>query len=45
MPEGEIDLVARYTALIPARTIADILGLPREDIPRFTQLAYEVSRC
>ncbi len=44
MPEGEIDLVARYTALIPARTIADILGLPREDIPRFTQLAYEVSR-
>jgi cytochrome P450 family 103 len=44
MAEGEVDLVDRYSALIPARTIADILGLPREDIPRFTHLAYEVSR-
>ncbi|CAM3232963.1 MULTISPECIES: cytochrome P450 [Methylobacterium] len=44
LPDGEIDLVARYTALIPAQTIADILGLPHEDIPRFTYLAYEVSR-
>jgi cytochrome P450 family 103 len=44
MREGEVDLVERYTALIPARTIADILGLPRGDIPRFTALAYEVSR-
>ncbi|GJD66451.1 cytochrome P450 [Methylobacterium frigidaeris] len=42
--QGEIDLVERYTALIPARTIADLLGLPRADIPRFTRLAYEVSR-
>lgn len=44
MDEGAVDLVARYTALIPAQTIADILGLPRGDIPRFTRLAYEVSR-
>ncbi|KAA0122330.1 cytochrome P450 [Methylobacterium sp. P1-11] len=44
LEEGEVDLVERYTALIPAQTIADILGLPRDDIPRFTQLAYEVSR-
>lgn len=44
MPEGETDLVGRYTALIPAQTIAEILGLPRGDIPRFTRLAYEVSR-
>ncbi len=44
LPDGEVDLVARYTALIPAQTIADILGLPHEDIPRFTRLAYEVSR-
>jgi cytochrome P450 len=43
-PAGEVDLVERYTALIPAQTIADILGLPRGDIPRFTRLAYEVSR-
>ncbi|WP_407521253.1 cytochrome P450 [Methylobacterium oryzisoli] len=42
--EGEVDLVARYTSLIPARTIADLLGLPPADIPRFTRLAYEVSR-
>jgi cytochrome P450 family 103 len=44
MPDGDVDLVARYTALIPAQTIADILGLPHGDIPRFTHLAYEVSR-
>lgn len=44
MTEGEVDLVGRYTALIPAQTIAEILGLPRADIPRFTRLAYEVSR-
>ncbi len=44
MPDGEVDLVERYTSLIPARTIADILGLPHEDVPRFTRLAYEVSR-
>ncbi len=42
--DGEVDLVARYTAQIPAQVIADILGLPRDDIPRFTHLAYEVSR-
>ncbi|MEG9526624.1 MAG: cytochrome P450 [Hyphomicrobiales bacterium] len=44
LAEDEVDLVARYTSLIPAQTIADILGLPRDDIPRFTRLAYEVSR-
>jgi cytochrome P450 family 103 len=42
--EGEIDLVEHYAALIPARTISDLLGLPRDDIPRFTRLVYEVSR-
>jgi cytochrome P450 len=44
LAEDEVDLVERYTSLIPAQTIADILGLPRDDIPRFTRLAYEVSR-
>ncbi|SDM77788.1 hypothetical protein SAMN05216360_103348 [Methylobacterium phyllostachyos] len=44
LPDREVDLVARYTALIPAQTIADILGLPHDDIPLFTRLAYEVSR-
>jgi cytochrome P450 family 103 len=42
--DGEIDLVDHYAALIPARTISDLLGLPREDIPYFTRLVYEVSR-
>jgi cytochrome P450 family 103 len=42
--EGEIDLVASYSALIPARTIADLLGLPRADVPHFTKLVYQVSR-
>ncbi|WP_245291392.1 cytochrome P450 [Methylobacterium aquaticum] len=44
LPDIEVDLVARYAAQIPARTIAGILGLPQEDVPRFTHLAYEVSR-
>ncbi|WP_455985695.1 cytochrome P450 [Methylorubrum extorquens] len=42
--EDDVDLVSRYTAQIPAQTIADILGLPYVDIPRFTRLAYKVSR-
>jgi cytochrome P450 len=42
--EGEIDLVGRYAALIPARTVSGLLGLPREDIPRFTSLVYSVCR-
>jgi len=41
---GEIDLVADYSALIPARTIADVLGLRRDDIPHFTRLVYQLSR-
>lgn len=42
--EGEIDLVDRYAALIPAHVISDILGLPPEDIPHFMALVYRVSR-
>jgi cytochrome P450 family 103 len=42
--EGEVDLVARYAALIPARVISEVLGLPSEDIPHFTKLVYSVSR-
>ncbi|HVJ54036.1 MAG TPA: cytochrome P450 [Aliidongia sp.] len=41
---GEADLVEQYAALIPARTICELLGLPQEDIPRFTALVYEVTR-
>ncbi|HUC18906.1 MAG TPA: cytochrome P450 [Acetobacteraceae bacterium] len=42
--EGEVDFVDRYTALIPARTISDILGLPKDDIPHFTRIVYRLSR-
>lgn len=42
--EGEVDLVDRYAALIPARTISAILGLPRDDIPHFTRIIYKLSR-
>ena len=42
--DGEVDLVDHYAALIPARAISDLLGLPRDDIPHFTRLVYEVSR-
>jgi cytochrome P450 len=41
---GETDLVDHYAALIPARTLSDLLGLPQDDIPYFTQLVYQVSR-
>ncbi|MDB5405542.1 MAG: cytochrome [Rhodospirillales bacterium] len=42
--EGEIDLVDRFAAQIPAQAISELLGLPKEDIPRFTALVYSVSR-
>ncbi|GJD53831.1 Cytochrome P450-pinF1, plant-inducible [Methylobacterium crusticola] len=42
--EDEIDLVERYTAMIPAQTISGLLGLPLADIPHFTRLVYDVSR-
>jgi cytochrome P450 len=43
-PGTQIDLVADYAAMIPALTISDILGLPREDVAYFAQLVYDVSR-
>jgi cytochrome P450 len=44
LTDGRMDLVGDYAALIPARTIAAILGLPEEDVPHFTDLVYSVSR-
>jgi cytochrome P450 len=41
---GEVDLVDDYAALIPARAISGLLGLPSEDIPHFTTLVYSTSR-
>jgi cytochrome P450 family 103 len=40
---GELEFV-EFAGQIPARVIADLLGLPREDIPDFTRMAYKVTR-
>ncbi|RZN20764.1 cytochrome P450 [Bradyrhizobium sp. Leo121] len=42
--DGEVNLLDEFAAKIPARIIADLLGLPREDIPEFTLLVYEVTK-
>jgi cytochrome P450 len=41
---GSFDLRDDFAALIPAMTIAGMLGLPRDDIPHFTRQVYAVSR-
>jgi cytochrome P450 len=41
---GEINFLDEFAAKLPARVIADLLGLPREDIPEFTLLVYEVTK-
>jgi cytochrome P450 len=42
--DGDVDFVDGFAAKMPARLIADLLGLPREDIPQFTLLVYEVTK-
>lgn len=41
--ERVLDVVTEYAALLPAQTIAAILGLPLSDMPKLRQLAYTVS--
>ena len=41
---GEMNFVDDYAALLPARTICMLLGLPVEDIPAFTGWIYSVTR-
>jgi cytochrome P450 family 103 len=41
---GEMRLRDDYAAVIPAVTIAAILGIPRDDVPLFTSMAYRVSK-
>jgi cytochrome P450 len=43
-PRREMDLLDEYSALIPARIIADILGIEPSDVPRFTRWAYTMAR-
>src|SRR5215475_4455104 len=40
--DGEVDLFGEFAGKMPARLIADLLGLPRQDIPEFAVLVYEV---
>jgi cytochrome P450 family 103 len=42
--DGEMNFLDRYAALIPARTISHILGIPEADIPKFTNWVYRASR-
>jgi cytochrome P450 len=42
--DGRVEFVERFAAQLPARVISELLGLPREDIPWFTKLVYEVTR-
>jgi len=41
---GQMNFLDDFAALIPARVIAEILGIAADDVPRFTQLVYSVSR-
>ena len=42
--DGEMEFVGTFASPIPARVIADLFGLPREDIPEFTRDSYEATR-
>ena len=39
VPKGTFDLVSEFAYPLPQRMIADILGVPREDLSRFTELS------
>ncbi len=39
----DFDLIARFSSLVPAMTIAGMLGLPEEDVPHFTAVVYELT--
>ncbi|WP_407180610.1 cytochrome P450 [Bradyrhizobium sp. STM 3562] len=43
-PGEEIDFIEGFAGLLPAQAIAGLLGLPPQDIPRFTQLVYGATR-
>ena len=42
--DGQVEFVGQFAAQLPARVIGDLLGLPRADIPSFTNLVYSVTR-
>lgn len=40
----EMNFLDDFCAPIPARIVAEVLGLPRDDVPRFTAWVYTISR-
>lgn len=42
--DGQVEFASQFAAQLPARVIGDLLGLPRADIPSFTELVYSVTR-
>jgi hypothetical protein len=42
--KGEMNFIDDFAALIPARAISAILGLPEADIPEFTRRIYSLAR-
>jgi len=40
----QMSLLDEYAALIPASIISEILGIPEDDIPRFTRWVYSMAR-
>lgn len=42
--QGEMNFIDDFAALIPARVISGILGLPEADIPEFTRRIYSLAR-
>ena len=42
--DGQVEFIGQFASQLPARVIGDLLGLPRADIPSFTELVYSVTR-
>ncbi|WP_337269453.1 cytochrome P450 [Oryzifoliimicrobium ureilyticus] len=40
----EIEMTKTFSSVLPARVIADMIGLPESDIPEFTSTAYKVAK-
>ncbi|MBO9097797.1 MULTISPECIES: cytochrome P450 [unclassified Rhizobium] len=42
-PDGCMDMLDDFATVIPARVIASILGLPRDDVSKFSEIVYRFS--
>jgi cytochrome P450 family 103 len=43
-PGREMEFLTDFCSPIPARIVSEVLGIPREDIPRFTRWVYTIAR-